>query len=292
MDQVKLLDKDKAGRMRREVMAESIDRASVSGGMAGAGAPTAVPMPAEKEIIKEGLSEYFIYSVGGTETIPNGWSKRMRSFEGKRVPLKVEYRYRPKEYGDQLARLYLMTNNKESKLGNTPLPDGMVRVFRNNGRDGLSYLTQQSIKYVPIGDKIELNLGVDDNVVFELKKVRSSRDNVWMQLHGKNKFQEVGVDTVETEQNSAVVGWDDHGVYQQEVRNYTARPIDVEIRRNFDGDMVFRSKLEPTAFDYQTAQFTAAVPVGGKKELRYELVQHQGRNAKQNHVTLESADVK
>jgi hypothetical protein len=177
-------------------------------------------------------------------------------------------------------------------LGTTPLPDGMVRVFRNNGRDGLSYLTQQSIKYVPIGDKIELNLGTDENVVFELKKVRASRDQVWMQLHGKNKFQEVGVDTVETEQNSAVVGWDDRGVYQQEIRNYTARPIDVEIRRSFDGDVVFRSQLEPTAFDFQTAQFSTQVPVGGKRELRYELVQHQGHNAKQNHVTLESADVK
>ncbi len=260
MDQVKELSKDKVGRMRREVMSESLDRAAVGGATSSAGAPA----PAEKEIIKEGLSEYFIYSVEGTETIPNGWSKRMRSFEGKGVPLKVEYRYRPKEYGDQLVRLYLMTNNKESKLGTTPLPDGMVRVFRNNGRDGLSYLTQQSIKYVPIGDKIELNLGVDENVVFDLRKVRASRDKVWMQLHGKNKFQEVGVDTVETEQNSAVVGWDDRGVYQQEIRNYTARPIDVEIRRTFEGDIVFRSQLEPTAFDFQTAQFATRVPVGGK----------------------------
>ncbi len=288
MDEVKLMNRDKLGSARREVMSESLDRAALGGAMSPAGAPA----PAEKEIIKEGLSEYFIYSVEGTETIPNGWSKRMRSFKGKSVPLKVEYRYRPKEYGDQLVRLYLMTNNTESKLGTTPLPDGMVRVFRNNGRDGLSYLTQQSIKYVPIGDKIELNLGVDENVVFELKKVRASRDKVWMQLHGKNKFQEVGVDTVETEPNSAVVGWDDHGVYQQEIRNYTARPIDVEIRRSFDGDIVFRSQLEPTAFDFQTAQFSTLVPVGGKRELRYEIVQHQGHNAKQTHVTLESADVK
>ena len=123
-------------------------------------APAAAPAK-EKEIIKEGLSEYFIYTIEGTETIPNGWSKRMRSFEGNAVPLKIQYRYRPQEYGDQLVRMYLMTNNNESKLGTTPLPDGIVRVFRNNGRDGLSYLTQQSIKYIPIGDKIELNLGAD-----------------------------------------------------------------------------------------------------------------------------------
>ena len=92
----------------------------------------------EKEIIKEGLSEYFIYTIEGTETIPNGWSKRMRSLEGGSVPFKIQYRYRPQEYGEQLVRMYLLTNDKASKLGTTPLPDGIVRVFRDNGRDGLS----------------------------------------------------------------------------------------------------------------------------------------------------------
>ncbi len=56
---------------------------------------------------------------------------------GTTVPFKIQYRYRPPEYGDQLVRMYLLTNDKESKLGTTPLPDGMVRVFRDNGRDGL-----------------------------------------------------------------------------------------------------------------------------------------------------------
>ena len=46
------------------------------------------------------------------------------------MPLKIQYRYREPEYGHQLVRMYLLTNDKESKLGTTPLPDGMVRVFR------------------------------------------------------------------------------------------------------------------------------------------------------------------
>ena len=129
------------------------------------------PAP-RKQIIKEGLSEYFIYTIEGTETIPNGWSKRMRSLEAAAVPFKIQYRYRPQEYGEQLVRMYLLTNNKESKLGTSPLPDGVVRVFRDNGRDGLSYLTQQSVKYIPIGDKIELNLGPDPEVIFEWIKLR------------------------------------------------------------------------------------------------------------------------
>ena len=101
--------------------------------------------PHAKEIIKEGLSEYFIYTIEGTETIANGWSKRMRTLEGQTVPFKIQYRYRPQEYGDQFVRMYLLTNNKESKLGTSPLPDGTVRVFRDNGRDGLSYLTSSTL---------------------------------------------------------------------------------------------------------------------------------------------------
>ena len=56
----------------------------------------AAPRPGRnpKQIIKEGLSEYFIYTIEGTETIPNGWSKRMRSFQGQTVPFKIQYRYR------------------------------------------------------------------------------------------------------------------------------------------------------------------------------------------------------
>ena len=91
-----------------------------------------------------------------------------------------------------VGRMYLLTNDKESKLGTTPLPDGMVRVFRQNGRGGLSYPVGQTIKYVPIGDKIELNLGRDSNVIFELVKLRCRRDNVWMQLHGAEIFRKVG----------------------------------------------------------------------------------------------------
>ena len=244
-----------------------------------------------KEIVKEGLSEYFIYSIEGTESIPNGWSKRMRSLEAKSVPLKIQYRYRTAEYGDQLVRMYLLTNDKESKLGTTPLPDGVVRLFRDNGRGGLSYLTAQTVKYIPIGDKIELNLGVDPNVIFELVKLRSSRDNLWMQVNGTNVFLQIGQPGIQIEVNSSVVGWDDHEVFSQRIRNYTSKAIELEIRRAFPGHVVFRSELKPTLHDYQTVQFTAPVEAGKKADLLFEILRHQGRNAKQNNVTLETGAV-
>jgi len=246
----------------------------------------------EKQIVKEGLSEYFIFSIEGTETIPNGWSKRLRALDAGAVPVTIQYRYRPQEYGERLVRMYLMKNDKASGLGASPLPDGTVRVFRDNQRGGLSFLTAQSIKYVPIGDKIELNLGPDPNVLFELVKLLAFRDDIWMQVNGASVFRKVGQPGLQIEANTSVAGWDDHEIFSQRVRNYTARPIEVEVRRGFPGDVVFRSGLKPVQHDYQTVQFTAPIDAGKKTDLLFEIVRSQGHNAKQNNVTLEDAQIK
>jgi hypothetical protein len=284
---------DKLAAGEKRVLAQTAARrameAPAGAGFGGGGRGGAAAAP--KEVTKEGLSEYFIYTIEGTETIPNQWSKRLRSFDASAVPFKIQYRYRPQEYGDQLVRMYILTNNKESKLGPTPLPDGIVRVFRDNGRDGLSFLTAQNVKYIPIGDKIELNLGVDPNVIFELIKLRASRDNIWLHIGGTDVFRQVG-GGIEIEVNSSVVGWDDHEVYAQRIRNYTAKPILVEVRRAWPGHVVFRSMLNPNLVDFQTVQFTATVEPAKKADLLFEVLRHQGRNAKQNNVTLEKAEVK
>lgn len=248
-------------------------------------------MDAPKEIIKEGLSEYFIYTIEGTETVPNGWAKRLRSFEIDGVPMTIQYRYRPREYGDQLVRLYLLKNDAASKLGTTPLPDGTLRVFRANGSDGLNYLATQSLKYIPVGDKIELNLGADPSVIFELIKRKVSRDNLWFQIKGGNLYRKLGEDGMRLELDSQVAGWDEHTIYQQKIRNYSTQPISVQIRREIPGDVVFRSQLNPMLHDFQTVQFETEIAAGGKAELDYELISRQGYNQKQNRVELQSGEV-
>jgi hypothetical protein len=257
-----------------------------------------MPMPTDspatempKGIIKEGLSEYFIYTIEGTETIANGWSKRMRSLAPVDVPLKIQYRYREAEYGPQLVRMYLMRNDVESKLGTTPLPDGVMRVFRDNGRDGLSFLMTQTIKYIAIGDKIELNLGPDPEVIFELIKLKVWRDNIWLRVGGTNVYRRVDVPEIQIQVNSSVVGWHDHTIYTQRVRNFSGKPVDLEVRRTLVGHVNFRSQLNVTNHDFRTVQYTATVPAGEQADLLYEVVVRQGRNAKQSNVTLEAAEV-
>jgi hypothetical protein len=257
----------------------------------GGAAPPTPAASAPKEIIKQGLSEYFIYTIEGTETIPSGWSKRLRSLESAAVPLKIQYRYRPAEYGEQLVRMYLLTNDEKSQLGTTPLPDGIVRVFRDNGNGGLSYLAQQSIKYVPIGDKIELNLGPDPEVIFELIKLRVSRDNLWLQVHGAAELRRVADGETIKEERATLVGWDEREVYTQRIRNYTSRPIEVEIRRTWPGHVLFRSSLMPKLHDYQTVEVFTTVPPGKRQDLLFEIIRKQGTSSKQGNVTLVDFEV-
>jgi hypothetical protein len=89
--------------------------------------------------------------------------------------------------------------------------------------------------------------------------------------------------------NSTVAGWDEHTLYNQRVRNYSAKPIEVEVRRTLPGHVVFCSGLEAKNHDYQTVEYQAAVKAGQKADLLYELIQRQGHNAKQNNVTVEKA---
>jgi hypothetical protein len=260
--------------------------------MAAAPAPAADEEPiAAKEVQKEALSEYFIYTIEGTENIPDGWSKRLRSFDAEAVPMSIEYRYRLPEYGDRLVRLYLLRNDEESGLGTTPLPDGTVRIFRDNGSGGLSYLAQQHMQYVPIGDRIELNLGADPEVIFELVKLRALRDNIWMRITQGNLYQRADDPALRIDIDSEVAGWDEHQIFTQRIRNYTGRGIHVEIRRQYPGDVIFRSRLEPGLHDFQTAQFETDVASGETVDLLHEVITRQGYNAEQNRVVLENGDV-
>ena len=258
---------------------------AVAGAMPAAPAP---PLTRPKAIYKEGLSEYFIYTIEGTETVPDGWAKRLRSFEASDVPLAVEYRYREREYGDELVRLYLLTNDTDSKLGTTPLPDGTVRVFRDNGQGGLTYLASQPIKYVPIGDRIELNLGPDREVVFDEVKLRVFRGEIWMLYTKGNLYRRVGDAGLRLELDSTVAGWDEHQVFGQRIRNYTGKPIRVEVRRQYDGDVTFRSLLTPKLHDYRMVELTTTVGAGERAELHYEIIRRNGYNAKQSRVVLEA----
>ncbi len=106
-----------------------------------------------------------------------------------------------------------------------------------------------------------------------------------------NTFLKLGDNAAITEANLSVVGWNDHELYTQRIRNCSGKAIDLEIRRPFDGHVIFRSGLNPNLHDYRTVEINATVPPGERADIMFEIVRRQVHNATQNNVTLEAAVV-
>ncbi|MBW1942777.1 MAG: hypothetical protein JRJ51_08075 [Deltaproteobacteria bacterium] len=117
-------------------------------------------MERPKEIRKEGLSEYFLYTIEGTETIPNGWAKRLPSFSVSGIPVVNLYKYEEERYGKGVVHFLSFKNNQAHRLGKTPIPGGAIKVYRSVDASGyLSYAGQSGFKYIPVDEDVELNLG-------------------------------------------------------------------------------------------------------------------------------------
>ncbi len=168
-----------------------------------------------KEIIKEGLSEYFLYTIEGTETIPNGWAKRLPSFQQDGIPVQNLYKYEEERYGRTVVRFLYFINDKEHRLGQTPLPEGLVKVYRTVDReDHLSYEGACQTKYIPVGQKVELSLGAARAVMVE---------PILMDLKTENYV---------FNQRGDVSGFDRVETYQVTVKNHRQVSARIEVTRN------------------------------------------------------------
>ena len=237
-----------------------------------------------KEIIKEGLSEYFIYSVEGTETVPNGWSKRFRLFESSSVPFTIEYRWRRRSTANSWFVSFCSATMKPASLGRLRYPTAWFG-FTATMAAMVWRFTQRMNKYVPIGQEIELNLGRDPEVVHERLVLSNAVQNFWFTSKTPNKyFSPTQGDRIEPDY--AVAGWDLRSGLVERIRNYRSKPIKVQFRLEFRGDISFESQLKPVLHNFQSPQFEATIGQGATEDLAYIVVHRLGVNQKQQRVEL------
>jgi len=216
-----------------------------------------------KEIKKEGLSEYFLYTIEGTETIPTGWSKRLISFDVDEVPVVNLYKYEQERYGKSVVRFLSFKNDEEHELGDTPIPGGMLKVYRSADNQGhLSYTGQSSFKYIPVDEEVELNLGAVGDVVVE---------PTLMDFETKNyRF----------DRKRNISGWDEIRKFKIEVKNTRDIGVKVEIKRNFPTQYwKIRTSQEFEKVDLDTVKFTLILEPRSKKEFEYTLTTYHGVRA-------------
>jgi len=170
-----------------------------------------------KTIEKQGFSEYYLYTIEGTETIAHGWSKRLISFTAPAVPVESLYKYEQQRYGKGVVRFLGFKNDTAHKLGETPIPGGALKVYAAlDDNAHLAYVGQSSFKYIPVDEKIELNLGAVSDVLV------------------KPVLMDTKTENFRSNSDSDIVGFDRVDAYTVELKNTKPIPVRVEFKRNME----------------------------------------------------------
>ena len=219
-----------------------------------------------KDIEKEGLSEYFLYTIEGTEDLPNTWAKRLPSFDADDIPVKSLYKYDEDRYGSETVRFVSFANDVEHELGETPIPEGSITIYRTvNARQNLSYVGQSDFKYIPVNEDVELNLGTSRLVKIEPTLMDTKTENY----------------TFDKKRN--ITGHDKIEIWRIKATNTRDIPVDLEITRNLETSTW---KIEPPAdnvivtykkHDKTRARFTLTVPPQTETMFTYTVIKYQGQ---------------
>jgi hypothetical protein len=226
-------------------------------GFGGFGGGAAKP----KEVIKEELGEYFLYTVEGRDTIPNGWAKRLPSFKTPDVPVTSFYKFEKERWGDQVMRYYRFTNSEPSKLGKEPLPDGSVMAFRLASDDKLyAFVGRTSVKYIPVNETVEMELGHDREVLVKPSLMNWEKTNL------------------QFDQNRNVKGWTVKETWKIEVQNSKDIDVVLDLRRNFGGDWTLKSDTPNETVDGNKVKFVLPLKPRAKQQFTYEVTTTFGSN--------------
>ncbi|MHC4143817.1 MAG: DUF4139 domain-containing protein [Planctomycetota bacterium] len=220
-----------------------------------------------KEIKKEGLSEYFLYTIEGTETIADKWGKRLPSFDVEDIEVESLYKYDEERWGKQAIRFVSFANDDEHNLGDTPIPDGTVKIYGKAGEQGyLSYVGGTNMKYIPVDEEVELNLGPARLVKVEPKLMDFKTENHVFDNRGN------------------IAGWDEIRTWQMEIANTRILPIEIEITRGFGtAYWTLQTELPYEKHDATHARFETPLQPQSKQLLSYTLTTYHGRREEQSN---------
>jgi hypothetical protein len=212
-----------------------------------------LPAAKAKKVVKEGLSEYFLFTIEGREDIKDQEPKRLVALKAIDVPLECFYKLSDRQNAQQFTKFYRFKNlklldalGKEKKLpamenlGLSPLPDGMVRLFSEYKNQDLAYVGGTQTKYVPIGDRVEVNVGPDPDITIIRRLADQHIDNVVARQY-KRRLDDKFVLYYD------LIDYDETFAYEEEIVSGKPVVAKSEIERQFDGNISLWGPGDPPA---------------------------------------------
>jgi hypothetical protein len=206
----------------------------------------------EKQVVKQGLSEYFLFTIEGRETIKDKEPKRLVALKAIEVPLESIYKLSDRTADQGFTKFYRFKNvklldeqGKEKKLpsmenlGLSPLPNGTVRLFSEYKNHDLAYVGGTETKYVPIGDRVEVNVGLDKDITIQRRLKDQKIGNVVARQY-KRRLDDQFVLYYD------LIDYDETFFFEEELVSGKPVPAKIEVERQFDANVVlWGSEEEP-----------------------------------------------
>jgi hypothetical protein len=171
-------------------------------------------------------------------------------------------------------------------LGLSPLPNGMVKLFSEYKNKDLAYVGGTATKYVPIGDRVEVNVGPDKDITIQ-RRVKDQKVSNVVARQYKRRIDDQFVEYYD------LIDYDETFFYEEELVSGKPVPAKVEVERQFDADVVLWgsegepkgwSSNEPGAYvdlhtvagrvervDQQHAKYFMDLPPGKKQVVQYSV---------------------
>src|SRR5208282_5798406 len=197
-----------------------------------------------KQVIKQGLSEYFLFTIEGREDIKDKEPKRLIALKAADVPLESIYKLSDRTGDQGFTKFYRFKNvkllddqGKEKKLasmenlGRSPLPNGTVRLFSEYRNKDLAYVGGTETKYVPIGDRVEVNVGPDKDITISRRLKDQKIGNVVARQY-KRRLDDQFVLYYD------LIDYDETFFYEEELVSGKSVPAKIEVERQFDANVV------------------------------------------------------
>ena len=209
-----------------------------------------------KQVVKEGLSEYFLFTIEGREDIKDKEPKRLVALKAAEVPLESIYKLSDGSHASPLpsgegpgvregfTKFYRFKNvklldgkGKEKKLsamenlGLSPLPNGTVRLFSEYKNKDLAYVGGTETKYVPIGDRVEVNVGPDKDITIRRRVKDQTTGNVVARQYKRRLDNDFVL-------YYDLVDYDETFFYEEEIVSGKPVAAKIEVERQFGADVV------------------------------------------------------
>ena len=218
---------------------------------------TRLAMVAAPAMAEESLFEYHLYTLDRPTTIAENQTKQVALLAASGVLARKELLltgndyYYQSSYGDLGQKMkigvFVEFDNKEASQLGMPLPKGVVRVYKKDGKGNAQFIGEDSIDHTPKNEKVRLKLGDAFDVTADKKQTDFKK------LAGSGKYNYVF-----------------ESAYELVLKNAKKEAVVVTVQEPMPGDWQVLNSSHPfTKSASNTAVWKITVPAEGNTKLTY-----------------------